>query len=512
MAIVERGGYKVDLATIKNMAVESCLFIESWSKSGKGENPYNKDRVHFTRPKKSAHTPSVKAKYHNRLATKIKNELFDDKRKKISNKLALSTYTSYLGDVREAIQLETNIKSPTLISDMRKLKEKYPMFSKSFNAISRASAKNIKDVKSREMDIILLNDSLISDDAHNELASINVHHLLINLLAPTKAQSTKRKKRINANRDKRKNNATTLNYTHIISVIEGGLNSDDFNELALGIALSTGRRAIEVMHVGDFKKSRGKNDISFAGVAKKFSTGAAHKRHTIPTLFDASRIVNAVKKLRKTKTYQSLINDVSELPKKQQNIVINRRVAGGLNKIIRVLFRDKSLVFKDSRTIAGNIAVEKIATQKRYNKLDRGAFRTMYFIHDTFEEAVNYEHIKIDFKGTYTPTNEADKPSATGIIDNADISAFESITGDLMNIDKKGMKVVMKLHHKLIDKLSSKGGFALSVSSIYKGKKNGDELIRIGSNRAVVKRYMELTIVKKAVAEYHKANGLKTKR
>lgn len=522
MAITERGGYKVNLVKIKKMAVASCLYIESWSKNGNGEKAYDKEIIHFKRPKNSAHTPSVKLKYFKRLATKIKNELHDDKRKTKATRIALTTFTDYLGEVREAIQLQTNLKSPTLNADMVKLKNKYPAYSKSFNAISRASAKDLEKIRTRELALISADNSLLADEAYNALHAINVHHPLVRLLAPTKAQSAKRKNKISSNREMRKNNAVTLNYQHITSVIDTCLDSNEFNELAVGVALATGRRAIEVMHVGDFKKSRGKNDVSFAGVAKKFGTGAKHKRHVIPTLFHATRIINAVQKLRETERYTSLKDDVADLSKKQQNVVINRRVAGSLNKTIRSLLGNDSLVFKDSRTIAGNIAVEKIAKQKRYSKLDSGAFRTMYFIHDTYEEAVNYEHIKIDFEGVYKPVEVKAITNTSGLIENADISALEALTSVLMampayKVDRDGkkkstgMKVVMKLHKKLIETLRENGGFALSVTSIYKGKKDNGKLIRIGGNRKVVQRYMDLPAVKRAITKYHKANNLKTK-
>ncbi len=510
MAIEERGGYKVDLQAIKIMAVETCLFIESWSKDGKGEKAYSSESTHIKRPARSAHTKGVKAKAFQRLAKKIKNELFDDKRKKKANKIALTTYTAYLGDVREAIQLETNLKSPTLFQDMQELKKKYPLFSKSFNAISRASAKNIKEIRKRELMVIQVSDAVIADKAYGELIKTNIHHPLIALLSPTERQSSVRKAKIAENRKMRKNNAVTISYANIEYVTKQCLKSDDFYELAIGVALATGRRAIEVIHTGIFKKSRLPHDLSFCGVAKKFGLKAAQEKHIIPTLFDSEIITDAVNKLRSTERYAGLIDDVGELSLKQQNVVINRRTAGGLNRAVRSLFNTDELVFKDTRTIAGNVAVEKIAHQERYANLDSGAFRTMYFIHQTYEEAVNYERVKIDFKSKFKPVVKKEVKKAKGaiLISNPDVSPFNEITNDLEFIEQKGMRVVIKLHNKLIAKLSKYGGFFLSVSSIYKGKKNGDELVRIGSNRIVVKRYMELPIVIEAVKKYHEINGL----
>jgi hypothetical protein len=228
-------------------------------------------------------------------------------------------------------------------------------------------------------------------------------------------------------------------------------------------------------------------------------------------LVESKIIINAVDKLRATDRYKNLASDIASLHKDDQNTVINRRVAGGLNKTMRRLFDNDNLVFKDSRTIAGHIAVEKMyKEQKRYNTLDIGAFRTMYFIHDTFEEAVNYEHIKIDFNAAYDANNKK-AIKDTSKLDIADTSALRAITSKLKQVNQKGMRPVFNLHEKVIKVLEENGAFALSKSSIYKGKKVGGKMVKIGGGKPVIVRYLELGVVEKAVAEYHAMNNLKTR-
>ena len=512
MSIEKRTGSKVNMHSIKELALVSAQYIESWTKNGSNEALHNTGVVPFKRPKNSAHTPSVKAKYYTRLATTIKNRLHDDKRKSKKTKIALSTYSSYLSDVRKHLQRELNLRSPNLARDIDALKLKHKEHSELFDKIVKAKAENIKTVRGDVLAELEVMDSTASEDAYNDLSILEVHHILIRKLAPTRAQSAKRKKSISDSRMARKQHATTISYMQIELVINKCLDSNDFYELAVGIALATGRRAIECVHTGTFKVSRRKLDISFSGVAKKSATHAKGAKYIIPLFVESKKVISAVENLRSTNRYKSLKSDIASLYPDEQNIVINRRVAGGLNNAMRRLFFNDNLMFKDTRTIAGHVAVEKIyKNRERYKKLDVGAFRTQYFIHDTFEEAVNYEHVKIDFTASYDAESEKQSKNMDKL-NKADTGALEAITSELRALPAKGMRPVLNLHEKVINSLKGNGAFALSVSVIYKGKKSGDGIIKIGGSKPVIKRYLENDIVKKAVTEYHKMNNLKTRK
>jgi hypothetical protein len=511
MAINKKAGRKVDLHEIEKIALESARRIESWSKDGKNEEAYEEGVTLFKRPARSAHTVSVKNKYYKRLATTIKNRLHDDKRKSKSSRIALSTYHPYLSSVRKHLQRELNLKSVTLSNDIKKLKLKHEKYADLFEQVGAANAEMIKTVRADTLKELGAIDNMEAEDAYNDLASLNVYHMLISELSMTNAQKAKRSKSISDNRVTRKQQATTLKFNQISAIISECLDSDNFYELAVGIALVTGRRAIECIHTGIFKASKNKHDISFSGVAKKSKTYKGGTFYNLPLLVESKIIINTVDKLRATDRYKNLASDIASLHKDDQNTVINRRVAGGLNKTIRRLFDNDNLVFKDSRTIAGHIAVEKMyKEQKRYNTLDIGAFRTMYFIHDTFEEAVNYEHIKIDFNAPYD-ANKRKTAKDNSKLEKADTSALEAITAKLRQMPKKGMRPVFNLHEKAIKVLKEHGAFALSKASIYKSKKIGGSVVKIGGSKPVITRYMELDIVIKAIAEYNEMNNLKTR-
>jgi hypothetical protein len=407
------------------------------------------------------------------------------------------------------LQRELNLKIATLSIDIKELKLKHEKYADLFEQVGAANAEMIKTVRADILKELGAIDNIEAEDAYNDLTALNVYHALISELSMTNAQKAKRSKSISDNRVTRKQQATTLKFNQVSAIISECLDSDNFYELAVGIALTTGRRAIECIHTGIFKASKNKHDISFSGVAKKSKTYKRGTFYTLPLLIESKTIINAVDKLRATDRYKNLASDIASLHKDDRNTVINRRIAGGLNKTMRRLFDNDNLVFKDSRTIAGHVAVEKMyKTQKRYNTLDVGAFRTMYFIHDTFEEAVNYEHIKIDFNAAYDANNKK-AIKDTSKLDIADTSALEAITAELRQMPKKGMRPVINLHEKVIKVLKKKGAFSLSKSSIYKGKKVGGKMVKIGGGKPVIVRYLELGVVEKAVAEYHKANNLK---
>ena len=511
MSIEKRQGTKVNMHEIKALALNTALYIESWTKDDSNESLHSTGAVLFKRPKHSAHTPSVKKKYYNRLATVIKNRLHNDKRKSKQSKIELSTYHKYLGRIRKHLYRNTDLRHPSFYQNINALKTKYKNYSKIFDDIEQASIGQISTERATALNTLLPIDTVESNSAYNDLRRAELIHPLIRLLSLDSQQSALRQQQIKDNRKTKKQHAVTITYKQIELVIDDCLSSDNFYEMAVGIALATGRRAIECVHTGVFTPTRRKHDVNFAGVAKKSKKHIRGTKYTIPLLIESKKIISAVKKLRSTDRYKSLLLDVSSLPLDDQNIVINRRVAGGLNSAIRRLFDNDNLVYKDSRTIAGNIAVEKIyKTQTRYQKLDVGAFRTKYFIHDTFEEAVNYEHINIDFNASFDATKKTTK-KVTAKLKEADISALIAIKDDLQKLPKK-MSSAVKLHERVISAISENGAYVISQSAIFKGKKLGDKVIKIGGSKPVIKRYLENDIVKKAIAKYHKDNNLQPRK
>lgn len=83
------------------------------------------------------------------------------------------------------------------------------------------------------------------------------------------------------------------------------LKSWDWKELAVGIALATGRRTIEVLKTGDFRQKRA-NLIRFRGQAKSKSEKGWFN---IPCLVSAKLVVDAVARLRKIENFAGMDNE-----------------------------------------------------------------------------------------------------------------------------------------------------------------------------------------------------------
>jgi hypothetical protein len=533
--IEKRKARKVDLERIIQLAIHRCEVIESWNKEGKDEiemkpttlitshkdesNTINKESIikATVRPK-NAHTPSVKAKQFHRLAQRIDKLLGYTNDSVKHNKIALTTYTSYLSDVRTALQGKLNLKHPNLKKSIEKMQTKYP-FKNELQRIIDANALEVKHVKAEVLEMLTESHKPIYRQAHDELTGIKVHHELVGKLVPVKADLKKRKKNMSANKEARNTNVKIINYMQVKGIIEAGLASDDFYELVLAVALATGRRAIEVARVGEFRvvsrdnsvnigSIKVESDVLFKGVAKKRFSEQNPDGYIIPTEYNAQQIVGAVDKLRNTHRYLNDSKAIANEPETTHNTIINRRIANGLNKCIKYMLGD-NIVFKDSRGIAGAIARKKFKDQERYKGLSRNAFYQKYYIHDTLEQSTDYGHFEIDYDNEYVPVKR-ENTKTSDVVLNANVEWLELITEKLMYVDQKGMNAVVKLHHKVIE-VMRENAFALSLSSIYKGKKYEGKTIKIGGSQAVIKRYLELEIVQESIEGFHEANGLKTR-
>ncbi len=529
--IEKRKARKVDLEGIIQLAIHRCKVIESWNKEIKdeiemkpttlitshkdGSNTIDKETtIKATVRPKNAHTPSVKAKQFHRLAQRIDNLLGYTNDSVKHNKIALTTYTSYLSDVRTALQEKLNLKHPNLKNSIEEMQTKYP-FKDELQHIIDANALEVKHVKAEILEMLADSHKPIYRQAHDELTKIKVHHELIGKLVPIKADLKKRKKSMRTNKEARNSNVKTINYIQIKEIIKDGLVSDDFYELVLAVALATGRRAIEVARVGKFGivsvnmgSIRVESDILFKGVAKKRFSEQNPDGYIIPTEYDAQQIVDAVDRLRNTRRYLNDSKAIANEPESTHNTIINRRIANGLNKCIKYMLGD-NMVFKDSRGIAGAIAHKKFKDQERYKGLSRNAFYQKYYIHETLEQSTDYGHFEIDFDSEYVPVKR-ENTKTNDVVLNANVEWLELITDKLMHIDQKGMNAVVKLHHKVIE-VMRENAFALSLSSIYKGKKHEGKTIKIGGSQAVIKRYLALSEVEEGIEGFHDANGLKAR-
>jgi hypothetical protein len=508
MAIEKRTGYKVDLRGMAQYAVDAVKYIESWNAEKSNEiTPKNK-HITFSRPTLGHRRGDKTKAYRHNVAPLIKRQLFESKK---GGQVALTTYHTYLSDIRKKLMRETGLKHHNLVKTIERLQKKYNHYSSTIQPLINCDAETVGLARSTALKQLMSEDNALAGKLYNDLVKIPVNHVLVDALVKTAAQRAKRNEMIDSNLSTRKQNVLDINYKQIQRITASGLASSDFIDLIIGVAFSTGRRAIEVIHTGSFKPSKGKNQIEFSGQAKK-GYGVADTPYSVPVIVNPKAVIDAVDKLRSSERYRGMIKEIKDLPINEQNVIINRRVAGSLNKRIKELLNNSPMTFKDTRATAINIALEKIFPLAKYKKLDKNEFVRRYAGHDNYEEFKNYQHVKIDFINDEPEIEEPEEVLASN--PKCNTSALEAITKELMlinkseTIDGKSMLPVAKIHEKVI-KTMSENCFFLSTASIYKGKKTSKGMIKIGGSRPVVIRYLNLPLVEKAVDQFHKDNDLK---
>ena len=137
-------------------------------------------------------------------------------------------------------------------------------------------------------------------------------------------------------------NSTEIEPVSYIDVTGHLLASDDPHELAVGIIAATGRRPHEVIARAKFSPVEGKAyHVMFQGQGKKRGETPVFE---IATLYPADYVIKALAKLRREPGTKSLLKDVAtEFPKSvtRQNVEIDKRRNGSLNRVVRASFGDK---------------------------------------------------------------------------------------------------------------------------------------------------------------------------
>lgn len=514
----KKGRGLVDLKALTTQLIESVKTVDSWNKDGINEYHPCVD-ISFKKPKLSAHTPSVKTKLYKRIAAHIKTELHDHKSKKPDNKLALSTYHKYLTTARSAVRA-AGLSHNMLKANIKKLVAKYPDFTSELNSIPDSIPLVARHEKKKVLALLLEQNTPEADALYNELIKVAVEHQVISFLVKSDSQTKKRMNNIKENLDSRKKAVFNVVYSRIAAVINHCLSSSEMSKLAFGAALASGRRSIEVVHCGTFE-AVGEHSIRFTGQAKR-GYGVIAKPYTFPTVIKAERIVAAVEKLRASDQYKEMMASINpELLPQQINAKINTKTARSFNLVAKIMLDDKAKrnkqgnvvsdrTFKDSRAIAGTIALEKIfKVKEEYKNIDAQVFLKRFFGHDQYKEQANYSHLKIDFKkgSSFSPAKACAKPAQAKkpkkiVKPSNDLDISPLYDADIA-IEKTGNAALSNLHER-VKKLAAVTGMKLTQTFIYKGKKFNGKIEKAGSSLVVVKRYLALPAVKAAVAKYNK--------
>lgn len=497
----------VDLDKLTLYVVDSIKQIDYWQKDNAGELPAAKGVHQRTRPAKSAHTPSVKRKHYKRVADHVMNELYNNKSKKQENKLELSTFHRYLTKIKNNVRSDIARHNPELPATLAALSSKYPQYADLINTMLTDSKKHVNKVKAQVLAKLSSMDKVDADNLYAEINELSragkIEHPIIQFLALTPAQASRRKANIAARLVERKTNKQSYTLGFVSELVESCLDSNNFNELALGVALATGRRAIEVVYRGEFR-AKGKHEVIFSGQAKK-GKGVISKPYNIPVIFDADKIASAVNRLRATDRYKDLIAEVEAMPDSKRNDRINTVCARMLGHTAKrkltpnIAANESPVKFKDTRVIALQIAILKIMPQKKYSKLDINEFVKRFSGHDGYEEFANYQHISVVEGPAPKPVKKAAPAHVSAASVNADISAL-SAADQVINESKS--KPLYKLHER-VKELAQRTGLPITQTFLYKGQSVNGVIEKAGGSLDMIKKYLALPVVADSVNHWN---------
>lgn len=180
------------------------------------------------------------------------------------------------------------------------------------------------------------------------------------------------------------------------------LRSGDWRDLAIGIAISTGRRCGEVLYYGQFSEGA-KGKIKFKGLRK--SKVKTLNEYQIPALVDHEMIFNAITTLRESGRITALVKRLDGL--KLHDAEYSRRlesaVSGPLNTRMNEVFnpetkKDVRWMFKDSRALYArtNYAIYQ-ANSKKANRapMQEVEYFRSVLLHTDMNETLSYMQFRL---------------------------------------------------------------------------------------------------------------------
>ncbi|WP_234913506.1 protelomerase family protein [Vibrio anguillarum] len=248
-----------------------------------------------------------------------------------------------------------------------------------------------------------------SGDLFNDLEHLKIDHEIMRWLVKDSFTAAVSSETSAFALSKKKGQTIDIDYPTIMARCEfllSPVNPDVWNweALATGIALATGRRAIEVLVQGEFVKS-GTHKLMFSGQAKERGGVDRENQFEIYSLVEADTVLAAIKMLR---GYSKITNMISELEAGrhyQFNELVHNRTAAYLNDFMRDMMEganistgipDRSWVFKDTRAIYAAICFKLFfETDKRWQKMDQDMFFQTLLGHSDPKAQAHYKQFKI---------------------------------------------------------------------------------------------------------------------
>jgi len=254
--------------------------------------------------------------------------------------------------------------------------------------------------------------------------------------------------------------------------------SNHWADLALWVALASGRRSIEVLRCGEFVKS-GVDRVLFSGQAK-LKTGVADA-YEIPLLVPADDFLKGVGCLRDK---VNALNFLDKPFKKLTHYEVNSATAAKLNKVAKRHLRNDELTFKSARAIyaALIIKLEKCTGSKAMiysailghgvGDISTGHHYAGIEITDDFDAPIQAFEVVFEVDGI-VPVREGQKSLV-------ELAAFDG------RIEDTRHKALIKVHGFVKARLADDSDYVVSYASLGRAKARGG----CGTERSVIEKYL----------------------
>ncbi len=343
-----------------------------------------------------------KTKRMARLARSFKTRLHDDKRRKDSERIAVTTFRRYMTEARKAVTAQ-NWRHHSFDQQIERLASRYPAYASKLKALGKLTDISAIRMAHRELLDQIRND----DDAYEDIRAMKLDHEIMRHLTLSSAQKSTLAEEASETLEERAVNTVEINYHWLMETVYELLSNRErvvdgeyrgfFSYLALGLALATGRRAIEVLKTGRISKV-GEYELEFSGQAKKRGGVDYSEAYHIYTLVKADLVIEAWDELRS-------LPEVAEL-QGMDNSDVNRRTAKTLNTLTKRIFNNDERVFKDSRAIWARLVFElHFSRDKRWKKVTEDVFWREMLGHEDMDTQRSYRAFKI----VYDEPDQADQ-------------------------------------------------------------------------------------------------------
>jgi len=420
-------------------------------------------------------------KRHSEIANECTNEKRylgegkSDKQEGKKPKLAQTTYASYLTDYRNAIKA-LNKKGLNTDKDISRIKKAFKKYDLSLlNAEMPKLHENLKILEDKYIDI---EPSLYARIKKLRIYPHAYYLMKVNISVANSIKSKNSEQLITKHTAQK-----VVNRAAIKQILDEMDKSEHWADLAIFIALASGRRAIEILSNGSFKKGK-KDHVLFTGQAKT-KTRDDDEPFIIPLLVSHKRLIDAHNKLK------TALDGISFYEKDFDSLTaeeVNGGTAGRLNRKVKSILGEE-FTFKDLRATYAKRASEIYHDE---TKTSAAVFYSMILGHSERDIAtqLSYQGIvlsdkEIDLQKIEFSTDEPKR-------DTSNQKTLEELGAFDAEIEERKSKAEMRIHAFVKKTLRYDKEAVITQSFLGKPKEKGGA----GASRPAIKKYLNLVGIK----------------